>query len=194
MIVAVMSSLPSDGVDVITPTISPISDSVSRALVMSSRMSPAGLTPLEQPAQRLGELALELLGVGSQPVARQEHEGASYLDERAHGPSDALLRRHFVDPGRRQSCIDIAHRGPRQRFEQALPVGEVAVHRRPGDAGRFGDVVHAGLLALDREDLRGSVEDRRGHALLQRLPEGWLGHRRLAVSLENRLTRRSCLI
>ena len=63
MIVAVMSSLPSDGVDVITPTISPISDSVSRALVMSSRMSPCGLAPLEQLAQRLGQLALELLGV-----------------------------------------------------------------------------------------------------------------------------------
>ena len=53
MIVAVMSSLPSGGVDVSTPTISPISDSVSRALVMSSRMSPVGLTALEQPAQRL---------------------------------------------------------------------------------------------------------------------------------------------
>ena len=149
-----------------------------------------GLAPLEQPAQRLGELALEALGVGSQPLARQEHERVSHVDERAHGPGDALLGRHLVDPGRRQARLDVAHRGPRQLVEQGLPVGEVAVDRGPGDAGRFGDVVHARLLALDREDLRGSVEDRRGHALLQRLSAGWFGHRRLVGSLATRLTRR----
>ena len=185
MIVAVMSSLPSDGVDVSTPTISPISDSVRRALGDVVADVAVGLTALEQLAQRLGEPALEPLGVGSQPLARQEHEGVADVDERAHGPSDALLGRHFVDPGRRQSRIDVAHRGPRQLVEQGLPVREVAVDGRPGDAGRFGDVVHARLLALHREDLRGSVEDRRGDALLQRLSGGWLGHRRLAVSLRH---------
>ena len=40
MIVAIMSSLPSGGVDVIRATINPISDSVRRAAAMSPRRSP----------------------------------------------------------------------------------------------------------------------------------------------------------
>ena len=41
MIVAIMSSLPSGAVDISTPTIMPMSDSVSRALLMSPRISSA---------------------------------------------------------------------------------------------------------------------------------------------------------
>ena len=190
MIVAVMSSLPSDGVDVSTPTISPISDSARRALVMSSRMSPLGLTPFEEAAQRLGEPALEPLRIGASPLASQKDEGVSDVDEGAHGPGDALLRRHLVDPGRRQPGIDVVHGCPRQLVEQGLAVREVAVDRRPSDSGRLGDVVHARLLSLDGEDPRGPVEDRRGHALLQRVSGSRLGHSRLALSLRLRLTRR----
>ena len=99
---AIMSSLPSGGVDMSTPTISPISDSVRRALGMSSRMSPLGLTALEQLAQRLGDPALEALGVGAHALAGQQHERVPDVHEGAYGASDAFLRRHFVDPGRRQ--------------------------------------------------------------------------------------------
>ena len=63
--------------------------------------------------------------------------------------------------------VGVAHGGLRQLVEQGLPVGEVAVDRGPRDAGRLGDVVHARLLALRREQLRGAVEDRGGDALLQ---------------------------
>jgi hypothetical protein len=45
------------------------------------------------------------------------------------------------------------------------------------------------VLALDGEDLRGSVEDRRGDALLERLSAGRFGHNRLVSSLSLLLTR-----
>ena len=150
----------------------------------------AGLTPFEEAAQRLGEPALEPLRIGASPLASQKDEGVSDVDEGAHGPGDALLRRHLVDPGRRQPGIDVVHGCPRQLVEQGLAVREVAVDRRPSDAGRLGDVVHARLLSLDGEDPRGPVEDRRGHALLQRVSGSRLGHRRLPLSLRLRLTRR----
>ena len=182
MIVAVMSSLPSAGVDVSRPTIRPMSDSASRAPVMSPRMSAGVLAALEQPAQRVdGRSRSKRSGFGAAPLAGQEHEGVAGIDERAHGAGDPLLGRDGVDPRRVQARLDVRHRGSRQLVEQGVTVGEVAVHRGPRDPGRVGHVVHARLLALDGEDLGGSIEDRRGDALLQRWSAGRFGHRRLVV-------------
>ena len=153
-----------------------------------------GLTALEQLPKRPAEPDLEPLAVGAHPLARQEHEGVANVDEGAHSTNDALLRRHFVDPGRRQPGSGVVDGGLRQLVEQGLPAGEVAVHRGPRHASRGGDVVHARLLALQGEGPGRSIEDRVSDTLLQRLSGGWCGHHRLGASLRSRLTRRECLI
>ena len=58
-----------------------------------------GLALLEEPAQRLGERAVEAVGVGSSTPACQQHEWVSHVHQRAHGAGDALGGRHRVDPG-----------------------------------------------------------------------------------------------
>ena len=63
---------------------------------------PAGLTALEQLAQRPGDAALEALGVGSDPLAGQQHERVPDVDQGAYGASDAFIRSHLVDPRRSQ--------------------------------------------------------------------------------------------
>ena len=108
MTVAVASSLPSGGVEVSTPTTSPMSDSVRRALAMSSRMSPSAWACSKSRRSGWVSAAVEAIGVGSSTPARQEHERVSHVDQRAHRAGDALLGRHRVDPGRRQPRVDVA--------------------------------------------------------------------------------------
>ena len=107
-----------------TPTINPMSDSVRRALAMSCANASAGLTALEQVAQRLRDPALEPLGVGSHPLAREEHEAVPDVDEGAHRANDALLRRHLVDPGRRQPGIGVVDRGRASSSNRACRFGK----------------------------------------------------------------------
>ena len=167
-----------------TPTISPMSDSVRRALVMSRANVAVGLTALEQVAQRLDDPALEALGVGAHALARQEHEGVPDVDEGPHGTDDALLRRHLVDPGRASPASASLTAASASSSNSACRFGEVAVHRGPRDPGRGGDVVHARLLALEGERPRRSFEDRGGNALLKCLPGSRIGHRCLVPSLD----------
>ena len=128
VIVAVMSSRPSDGVEVSTPTIRPISDSVRRALEMSCADLLVGLAALEELAQRPRERALEALRIRALALTRHDDEGVAHADQGAHRPGDALLRVHAVEPGRGQSRVDVG----RRRLRRARPAG----YRGSGSSGR----------------------------------------------------------
>ena len=149
VIVAVMSSLPSGGVDVSTPTTSPISDSVRRALAMSLADVPVGLAALEQLAQRLGERCARSASGRIAAARRARSTNGSPTSTRAR------TARAMPSSGATSSIRADASRASRRRTaacasssSSASPVREVAVDRRPGDPGRRGDVVHARLLAL----------------------------------------------
>ena len=173
VIVAVMSSLPSGGVEVSTPTTSPMSDSVRRALAMSSRMSPSAWPRSKSRRSGWVRLCSKPSGVGSQHARRaRSTNGSPDVDQRAHRPGDALLGRHRVDPGRRQPRVDVARRrpaparpaGPRGSGSSGRPWP--GRPRRPRRRRSCSPAPPAG-----REDLRGSVEDRCGDALLQAVRE-----------------------
>ena len=151
MIVAMMSSLPSCGVDVIRATINPISDSVRRAAAMSRAKVCGGLTALEQKPKRLADAALEATGLGSHPLAGEQHEGVADIHEGSHGADDPLQRIHLVDPRRIQPRLGVVEGDLRQLVEQGLTVREVPIDRGSSDPGCSRDVIHVRLLPLDRE-------------------------------------------
>ncbi len=160
------SSLPSGRVEVSTPTINPISDSVRRALVSVLANVPGCLTALEQQAQRLGDAALVAPGIRAHSLARQEHEGVSHVYQGAHRTRDAFFWIHLVDSGRRKPRVGVRNGRLGQFVEQRLAVREVAVDRGPRDPGRGRHVVHARLLSRHHEYPCRAVQDGRGDALL----------------------------
>ena len=102
VIVAIMSSLPSGGVDVSTPTIKPdqrLGQASARDVVADVA---GGLAPLEQLAQRLGEPALEPLGVGSHaaraPGARRSPRRRRARARPGRCPPRAPPRRSWPTP------------------------------------------------------------------------------------------------
>ena len=170
MIVAIMSSLPSGGVDVRTPMISPISDSVRRALAMSCADVTTRLAPLEQLAHRLGELALEALRIRPPPLtlpaARMSRRRRRARAPPGQRPPRAPPHRSAPTASRASTSLTATSASS---SSSASRFGKVAIYGGPSDPGGLGDVVHARLLALEGEELRGSLEDRGGDSLLQGL-------------------------
>src|SRR4051812_41767274 len=116
-----------------TVTTTPITPSGSHGLGMSARISPAppprpatarGRPALDERAERPGDVALELLALGAQPLAREDDEEVAHVDERSDRTRDAVGHGDLADPGCAEPLPGAPDRHAGELVEERLAVGE----------------------------------------------------------------------
>jgi hypothetical protein len=124
-------------------------------------------------AQRRRKLVFELRGIRPDTLARKNDKGIPHLDESTYSAFYRLSRIEVVEACGNEPGAGIRDSHRRQLVKQNLPFWKVSVDGRPRDSCSSRDIRHARLGALMREGLRGSFEDCRRHALLERRAPGF---------------------